>query len=66
MWMKRLSPRQARILGDEVQPFRLDDEFDYDAVLLTPKFTPAEMDAIKELSAQRRGNADTDLEEPRD
>ncbi|KAF6102374.1 hypothetical protein HJG60_001643 [Phyllostomus discolor] len=54
------------ILGDEVQPFRLDDEFDYDAVLLTPKFTPAEMDAIKELSAQRRGNADTDLEEPRD
>ncbi|KAF6102372.1 hypothetical protein HJG60_001643 [Phyllostomus discolor] len=61
-----LLTRTPLILGDEVQPFRLDDEFDYDAVLLTPKFTPAEMDAIKELSAQRRGNADTDLEEPRD
>lgn len=55
-----------QILGDEVQPFHLDDEFDYDAVMLTPKFTPAEIDAIKELSKQKQENTDTDLEEPRD
>ncbi|XP_036896428.1 intraflagellar transport-associated protein isoform X3 [Sturnira hondurensis] len=53
-------------LGDEVQPFHLDDEFDYDAVMLTPKFTPTEIDAIKGLSQQRRENTNTDLEEPRD
>ncbi|XP_054367955.1 intraflagellar transport-associated protein [Mirounga angustirostris] len=51
-------------LGDEVQPFSLDEEFDYDAVTLTPKFTPAEMDAITELSKQKREITNTDLEEP--
>uniref|UniRef100_A0A9L0JEL0 Intraflagellar transport associated protein n=1 Tax=Equus asinus TaxID=9793 RepID=A0A9L0JEL0_EQUAS len=68
-------PRRARkgadkqreeMLGDEVQPFSLDEEFDYDAVTLTPKFTPAEMDAIKELSAQKGENSSTDAEGPRD
>lgn len=54
------------ILSDEVRPFRLDDGFDYDAVLLTPKFTPAELDAVKELSEQRPENPDTVSEEPRD
>uniref|UniRef100_A0A8C0SKH9 Intraflagellar transport associated protein n=2 Tax=Canis lupus familiaris TaxID=9615 RepID=A0A8C0SKH9_CANLF len=53
-------------LGDEVQPFSLDEEFDYDAVMLTPKFTPAEMDAITELSKQKRDIASTGLEEPHD
>ncbi|KAM7084561.1 intraflagellar transport-associated protein isoform 1-T3 [Molossus nigricans] len=45
--------------GDEVQPFRLDEEFDYDAVMLTPKFSPAEMEAIKELSRRHRENTST-------
>ncbi|XP_036876062.1 intraflagellar transport-associated protein isoform X8 [Manis javanica] len=55
-----------KILGDEVQPFSLDEEFDYDTVLLTPKFTPAETDAIKELSKQKRKNTDAGVEEPCD
>ncbi|XP_077012659.1 intraflagellar transport-associated protein-like [Tamandua tetradactyla] len=54
------------ILGDEVQPFSLDEEFDYDNVVLTPKFTPAEMDAVKELAKQKQENTSTDLEEPHD
>ncbi|KAF5916285.1 hypothetical protein HPG69_007366 [Diceros bicornis minor] len=58
--------QREEILGDEVQPFSLDEEFDYDAVMLTPKFTPAEIDAIKELSKQKRENSSTDLEEPCD
>ncbi|EQB79109.1 hypothetical protein CB1_056579001 [Camelus ferus] len=45
---------KIHIIGDEVQPFSLDEEFDYDAVVLTPKFTPAEIDAVKELSKQKR------------
>uniref|UniRef100_A0A7N5K7P5 Intraflagellar transport associated protein n=1 Tax=Ailuropoda melanoleuca TaxID=9646 RepID=A0A7N5K7P5_AILME len=52
------------ILGDEVQPFSLDEEFDYDAVMLTPKFTPAEIDAITELSKQTREITNADSEEP--
>lgn len=56
-----------QILGDEVQPFSLDEEFDYDTVMLTPKFTPAEVEAIKEqLSKHKRENINADLEEPRD
>ncbi|XP_027967109.1 uncharacterized protein C11orf74 homolog isoform X1 [Eumetopias jubatus] len=51
-------------LGDEVQPFSLDEEFDYDVVTLTPKFTPAEIDAITELSKQKREITNTDLDEP--
>ncbi|XP_046504955.1 intraflagellar transport-associated protein isoform X2 [Equus quagga] len=57
---------KVKMLGDEVQPFSLDEEFDYDAVTLTPKFTPAEMDAIKQLSAQKGENSSTDAEGPRD
>ncbi|XP_006937267.1 intraflagellar transport-associated protein isoform X4 [Felis catus] len=52
------------VLGDEVQPFSLDEEFDYDAVTLTPKFTPAEREAITELSKQQRQITNTGLEEP--
>lgn len=59
--------QKDEILGDEVQPFRLDEEFDYDTVMLTPKFTPAEVEAIKEqLSKHKRENTNADLEEPRD
>lgn len=53
-----------QVLGDEVQPFSLDEEFDYDAVTLTPKFTPAEREAITELSKQQRQITNTGLEEP--
>ncbi|XP_006883853.1 PREDICTED: uncharacterized protein C11orf74 homolog [Elephantulus edwardii] len=52
------------LLGDEVQPFSLDEDFDYDSVTLTPKFTSAEMDILKELSKQKEENHDTDSEGP--
>lgn len=64
--MKGADKQREEILGDEVQPFSLDEEFDYDMVMLTPKFTPAEIDAITELSKQKRGNTNRDLEEPLD
>lgn len=49
--------------GDEVQTFCLDEEFDYDSVTLTPKFTPAEIESIKELTKQRTENTNVNLEE---
>lgn len=59
--------QKDEILGDEVQPFRLDEEFDYDTVMLTPKFTPAEVEAIKEQLSKHKGeNTNMDLEEPGD
>ncbi|XP_045413787.1 intraflagellar transport-associated protein isoform X1 [Lemur catta] len=58
--------QMEEILGDEVQPFSLDEEFDYDNVILTPKFSLAEIETIKELSKQKRKNTNTDLEEPHD
>ncbi|XP_054441867.1 intraflagellar transport-associated protein [Pteronotus mesoamericanus] len=64
--VKAVDKQRDEILGDEVQPFRLDDEFDYDSVMLTPKFTPAEIDAIKELSKQKPEKTNTDLEEAHD
>ncbi|XP_052039032.1 intraflagellar transport-associated protein [Apodemus sylvaticus] len=48
------------ILGDEVQPFFLDEEFDYDNVTLTPKFTAGELATIQELSKQKRVDSNTD------
>uniref|UniRef100_A0A8C3YUM8 Intraflagellar transport associated protein n=1 Tax=Catagonus wagneri TaxID=51154 RepID=A0A8C3YUM8_9CETA len=57
---------KVKIIGDEVQPFSLDEDFDYEAVMLTPRFTPAEIDAIKELCDQKRMSAHTNLEEPGD
>lgn len=59
--------QKDKMLGEEVQPFRLDEEFDYDTVALTPKFTPAELEAIKEqLSTHKRENTSLVLEEPYD
>ncbi|TRZ24815.1 hypothetical protein HGM15179_002280 [Zosterops borbonicus] len=43
------------LLGDDVQPFSLDEEFDYDNVALTPKFSEAELKAIMELSEEKTG-----------
>ncbi|XP_040114962.1 intraflagellar transport-associated protein [Oryx dammah] len=62
--VKAADKRREEIIGDEVQPFSLDEEFDYDVVVLTPRFTPAEMNAIEELSKQKTKSAD--LEEPHD
>ncbi|XP_049635856.1 intraflagellar transport-associated protein isoform X2 [Suncus etruscus] len=58
--------QMEEVFGDEVQPFSLNEEFDYDSVVLTPKFTPEELQAIQELSKQRRENVNTDLEAPCD
>ncbi|XP_039586926.1 intraflagellar transport-associated protein isoform X3 [Passer montanus] len=43
------------LLGDDVQPFSLDEEFDYDNVALTPKFSEAELKSIIELSEEKMG-----------
>lgn len=47
-----------QLLGDDVQPFSLDEEFDYDNVALTPKFSEAEMKAIVELSEEKKMSTD--------
>lgn len=62
--VRRTQQQTEEILGDEVQPFSLDEEFDYDSVVLTPKFTPAEMRALQELPQQKRKDANTDVEVP--
>ncbi|XP_032918388.1 intraflagellar transport-associated protein isoform X2 [Catharus ustulatus] len=47
--------KAQELLGDDVQPFSLDEEFDYDNVALTPKFSEAELKAIIELSEEKTG-----------
>ncbi|XP_040601852.1 intraflagellar transport-associated protein isoform X1 [Mesocricetus auratus] len=47
--------------GDEVQPFFLDEEFDYDNVTLTPKFTAGEIATIQELAKQKRMDTNRDF-----
>ncbi|NP_001253952.1 intraflagellar transport-associated protein [Macaca thibetana thibetana] len=64
--VKRMDKQTEEILGDEVQPFSLDEEFDYDNVTLTSKFSPAEIETIKELCKQKRKDTSPDLEEPCD
>lgn len=64
--VKRVNKQMEEIPGDEIQPFILDEEFDYDSVMLTPKFTPAEIHAIKDLTKQKRRSTNTGLEEPGD
>ncbi|KAI6053551.1 IFTAP [Marmota monax] len=59
--VKGTEKQAEEIFGDEVQPFSLDEEFDYDNVALTPKFTAAEMETIRELLKQERKNTNTDL-----
>lgn len=56
----RTQKQTEEILGDEVQPFFLDEEFDYDNVTLTPKFTAGELATIQELSKQNRVDSSTD------
>uniref|UniRef100_F6SAH2 Chromosome 5 C11orf74 homolog n=1 Tax=Monodelphis domestica TaxID=13616 RepID=F6SAH2_MONDO len=52
------------VSGDEVQPFSLDEEFDYDTVTLTPKFSNAEMKTILEMSSRSRLNPGLEGKEP--
>ncbi|KFO84987.1 Uncharacterized protein C11orf74, partial [Buceros rhinoceros silvestris] len=49
-----LCSRAQELLGDDVQPFSLDEEFDYDSVALTPKFSEAELKAIVGLSEEKK------------
>ncbi|KFV99315.1 Uncharacterized protein C11orf74, partial [Eurypyga helias] len=46
--------KAQELLGDDVQPFSLDEEFDYDNVALTPKFSEAELKALIELSEEKK------------
>ncbi|XP_029854076.1 intraflagellar transport-associated protein isoform X1 [Aquila chrysaetos chrysaetos] len=50
--------KAQELLGDDVQPFLLDEEFDYDNVALTPKFSEAELKAITELSEEKKTGTD--------
>ncbi|KGL88433.1 Uncharacterized protein C11orf74, partial [Charadrius vociferus] len=49
-----LDSKAQELLGDDVQLFSLDEEFDYDNVALTPKFSEAELKAIIELSEEKK------------
>ena len=47
-------PTQSQVqteqpVTNEVEPFSLDQDFDYDNVVLTPKYTEAEMSIVKDL-----------------
>lgn len=44
-----------------MQPFFLDEEFDYDNVTLTPKFTAGEIATIQELAKQKRMDTNRDF-----
>ncbi|XP_072720928.1 intraflagellar transport-associated protein isoform X1 [Ciconia boyciana] len=50
--------KAQELLGDDVQPFSLDEEFDYDNLALTPKFSEAELKAIIELSQEKKTGTD--------
>uniref|UniRef100_A0A7M4EWT4 Intraflagellar transport associated protein n=1 Tax=Crocodylus porosus TaxID=8502 RepID=A0A7M4EWT4_CROPO len=50
--------QEFQLLGDEVYPFSLDEEFDYDNVALTPKFSEAEMKSMIDLSEQKKRRID--------
>ncbi|XP_072905742.1 intraflagellar transport-associated protein isoform X1 [Hemitrygon akajei] len=43
-----------QVLTDEVQPFTLDEEFDYNCVYLKPKYSEAELRNLPALSQQRK------------
>ncbi|KAM6130913.1 intraflagellar transport-associated protein isoform 2-T2 [Pterocles gutturalis] len=50
--------KAQELLGDDVQPFSLDEEFDYDNVALTPKFSEAELKAVIESSEEKKTGTD--------
>lgn len=64
--VQRTLKQMEEIFGDEVQPFFLDEEFDYDNVTLTPKFTAGEIASIQELAKQKMMDTSTDFCEHHD
>lgn len=48
---------------DEVEAFTLDEDFDYDNVILTPKFTMEERKYLDELASRGRQEADVEGQE---
>ncbi|XP_054033000.1 intraflagellar transport-associated protein [Dryobates pubescens] len=50
--------KAQKLLGDDVQPFCLDEEFDYDNVALTPKYSEADLKAILQLSEEKKPGTD--------
>ncbi|KAK2536679.1 hypothetical protein Q9233_003094 [Columba guinea] len=50
--------KAQELLWNNVQPFSLDEEFDYDNVALTPKFSEAELKPITELSEEKKMGTD--------
>nr|XP_054096743.1 intraflagellar transport-associated protein isoform X2 [Callithrix jacchus] len=64
--VKRMDKQMEEIFGDEIQLFSLDEEFDYDSVTLTSKFSLAEIETFEELRKQKRKDSNLDLEEPCD
>ncbi|XP_071664713.1 intraflagellar transport-associated protein [Patagioenas fasciata] len=53
-----LDSKAQELLWDGVQPFSFDEEFDYDSVVLTPKFSEAELKSIIELSEEKKMGTD--------
>lgn len=51
-------PNENELLGDDVHPFSVDEEFDYDCAALTPKFSEAELKAIIDLSEEKKTGTD--------
>ncbi|KFQ48827.1 Uncharacterized protein C11orf74, partial [Nestor notabilis] len=49
-----LDSKTQELLGDDVHPFSVDEEFDYDCAALTPKFSEAELKAIIDLSEEKK------------
>lgn len=64
--VQRTLKQMAEIFGDEVQPFFLDEEFDYDNVTLTPKFTAGEIASIQEVAKQKMMDTNADFCEQHD
>ena len=44
----------SEVVEDEVEDFTLDEDFDYDNVILTPKFPPEEQAVLDELARKGR------------
>ncbi|XP_038664192.1 intraflagellar transport-associated protein isoform X2 [Scyliorhinus canicula] len=55
-----------QVLTDEVQPFTLDEDFDYDCVRLKPKYTEAELKTISALSKQKTDSGEFNAEKLKD
>ncbi|KAM5138918.1 intraflagellar transport-associated protein [Mantella aurantiaca] len=51
-------------LDDDIQPFALDQSFDYDRVALTPKFSAVELDFLKDRGHQKAEDEVTEEQNP--